>query len=72
MGFDAGGKPHALNHPVHTNQYYQLGWNSANKVSWSQPVEVASTDTIKDSDGKVWRLYVNPTTKQLCYVKETP
>lgn len=72
MGFDAGGKPHALNHPVHTNQYYQLGWNSANKVSWSQPVEVASTDTIKDSDGKVWKLYVNPTTKQLCYVKETP
>lgn len=72
MGFDADGKPRALNHPLNTNQYYQLGWNGAGKVAWSQPVEVADIDTIKDTDGKVWRLYVDPTSKQLVYIKETP
>lgn len=68
MGFDGDGKPQALNHPTNTNQYYQLGWNGANKVSYTQPVEVATPPV--DSDGKVWRLYVDPNTKQLVYCKE--
>lgn len=70
MGFDGDGKPQALNHPTNTNQYYQLGWNGADKVSFSQPVEVSTAPV--DSDGKVWRLYVDPTTKRLVVVKENP
>lgn len=70
MGFDADGKPHALNHPEHTDQYYTLGWNAAGKVSWSQPVEAASTDAIKDTDNKVWRLYLDPNTRQIRFIKE--
>lgn len=70
MGFAADGKPKTLTHPTNTNQYYQLGWNGANKVSFSQPVEVATAPL--DSNGKVWRLYVDPATKQLVIVKENP
>jgi hypothetical protein len=70
MGFDGNGVPQALNHPNNTNEYYQLGWNGSGKVSWSQPV-VVSTPPV-DSDGKAWRLYVDPTTKRLVVVKENP
>ena len=70
MGFDGNGVPQALNHPDNTNEYYQLGWNGSGKVSWSQPV-VVSTPPV-DSDGKAWRLYVDPTTKRLVVVKENP
>lgn len=68
MGFDGDGVPQALTHPVNTNQYYQLGWNGSDKLSYTQPVEVATPPV--DSDGKVWRLYVDPTTHQLVYCKE--
>lgn len=70
MGFDGDGKPQALNHPINTNEYYQLGWNGSDKISFSQPT-VAATAPV-DGDGKVWRLYVDPNTKQLVVVKENP
>lgn len=70
MGFDANGRPKALNHPSNTNQYYQLGWNGANKVGWTQPVEAASKSAIADSDNKVWRLYLDPNTRQIRFIKE--
>ena len=70
MGFDGDGKPQTLNHPINTNEYYQLGWNGANKISFSQPTVVATAPV--DGDGKVWRLYVDPNTKQLVVVKENP
>lgn len=68
MGYDADGNPKALTHPTNTNQFYQFGWNAQNKMSFSQPVEVSSAPV--DSDNKVYRLYLDPTTKQLVYVKE--
>lgn len=68
MGFDGNGKPFALNAPLHTNQYYQLGWNAENKVSFSQPQEVATPP--KDSDNYVYRVYMDPDTKQLVYTRE--
>lgn len=68
MGFDADGKPHALARPQNTNQFYMLGWNAAGKVSYTQAVEVSSAPT--DKDDKVYRLYVDPDSKQLVYVKE--
>lgn len=68
MGFNSDGVPQSLNHPTSTNQYYQLSWAGADKVKWTQPVEVATPPV--DSDGKVWRVYVDPTTRQLVIVKE--
>ena len=70
MGFNGDGKPQTLNHPTNTNEYYQLGWNGADKISFSQPTVVATAPV--DGDGKVWRLYVDPNTKQLVVVKEEP
>lgn len=68
MGFDADGKVLALNTPTHTNQYYQLGWNADNKLSYNQPVEVSTPPV--DSSNYAYRVYLDPTTKQLVYAKE--
>lgn len=68
MGFDSDGKPHALSRPQTTNQYHMLGWNAAGKLSYTQAIEVSSAPT--DSNGKVYRPYIDPTTKQWVYVKE--
>lgn len=67
MVFDENGKPRSLNHPANTNQYYQLSWAAGNKVSWLQPVEVSTPP--KDSDNKTYRLYLDPNTKQIVFVK---
>lgn len=69
MGYDASYKPQAISTPVHTNQYYQLGWNAQNKLSYSQPVEVSTPPV--GTDGKKLRVYLDPNTKQLVYVKES-
>lgn len=69
--YTAEGAPTTIKAPTsNTNQYYQVGWNGANKFGLSQPVEFASKPT--DSDGKAWRLYIDPNTKQIGYVKENP
>lgn len=68
MGFDADGSPVSLQKPTHTNQYYQLGWNASNKLSYTQPKEVTTAPT--DADGFKYRLYLDPNTKQIVYVKE--
>lgn len=68
MVFDQDSKPRSLNHPANTNQHYQLSWAAGNKISWTQPVEVATPP--KDGDNKVYRVYMDPSTKQLVYVKE--
>lgn len=61
MSFDADYKPRAISHPSNTDQYYQLGWNAGNKLSYSQPVQFASADGKK-------QLYIDPNTKQIGYV----
>ena len=62
MGFDADGKPHALAAPSNTNQFYQLGWNGANKVSWKQPTQ------FNDTNNKV-ALYMDKDTKEIGWVQ---
>lgn len=68
MGFDANGAPHTLSAPANANQFYQLGWNAENKLSYSQPRIVASAPV--DTDNKKWALYVDPTTREIVIVKE--
>ena len=68
-GYDANGTPKTLGTPTNTNQYYQLGWNAENKLSYSQPTVVATAPV--DSDNKKWALYVDPDTKALVIVKES-
>lgn len=70
MGSDADGKVKSLMPPANSSQFYLLEWAGKNKASWRQPAVAASAPT--DSDGKVWRLYVDPTTHELLVVKENP
>lgn len=70
MGYDAEYKPQAISTPVHANQYYQLGWNAQNKLSYSQPVEAVSAPI--DTDGKVLQLFLDPMTKQIVFVRKDP
>lgn len=67
MGFDADGNPLALQPPVHTNQYYNLGWNAQNKLSYGQPVEFANFPV--DDDNYAYISCFDPKTKQPGYVK---
>lgn len=71
MGFDEDDKPRALDAPENTNQYYTLSWNAAEKAGWSQPA-VATTAPSVTEDGieYVYRLYLDPSTKQIVAVKE--
>lgn len=68
MGFNDAGDPTALQAPANANQYYTLGWNGSNKVSYSQPQEV-SIASVTDSDSKVSVLALDPTTKQIVAIK---
>ena len=68
MGFDANGKPYALQAPANANQYYNLGWNGSNKVSYSQPQDT-TVAAVTDSDNKVSILVLDPNTKQVMSVK---
>lgn len=63
LGFDADGKPRSLQPPTHTNQYYQLGWNAQDKLSYSQPIQVTTTSNTV-------AVRMDKTTKQLVYVEE--
>lgn len=70
MGSDADGKVKSLMPPANSSQFYYMTWAGQNKASWKQPTVAASAPT--DGDGKVWRLYVDPTTHELIVVKENP
>lgn len=68
MGFDVDGAPHALQAPANANQYYNLGWNGSNKVSYTQPQE-ASIASVTDAQSKVSILAMDPSTKQIVAIK---
>lgn len=69
-GFDNSGHPVTLQQPTNPSQYYNLGWNGDNQLSYAQPVE--ETAPILDDNGKAWQMYLNPRTKQPYYVKVNP
>lgn len=71
MGFDNDDKPRALNTPEKTDQHYMLTWNAADEAGWTQPTVVVSPPVFtEDGVDYVYRLYLDPNTKQIVAVKE--
>lgn len=68
IGAEADGRVKSLAPPANTSQHYQLTWAGSDKASWKQPT--VATSAPRDGDNKVWRLYVDPTTRELVIVKE--
>lgn len=66
-GFDSKGNIASIQQPANPTQYYNLGWNGANQLSFAQPTE--ETAVIPDTDGYAYQMYLNPITKQPYYVK---
>lgn len=69
-GSDGNGKLTTLMPPANTSEHYYLSWAAQNKASWKKISEFASAPV--DSNGKAWRVYVDPATGELGYVKENP
>lgn len=69
LGSDANGKMISLMPPTDTTTFSILTWAGQDKAVWKKPT-IASTAPV-DSDGKVWRLYVDPSTYELVLVKES-
>lgn len=68
MGSDKEGDVGSLKPPANTNKFYYLAWAKSNKASWVTPTVKSSAPT--DSDGKKWRVYMDPATYELVVVKE--
>ena len=70
LGSDADGKLTSLMPPTDTTTFSYLAWEAQNKAKWVKPTIAANAPT--DTDGKVWRLYVDPTSYEIVIVKENP
>lgn len=68
LGSDADGKMISLMPPADTNSFSYLAWAAQNKVKWTKPTVVPTPPT--DTDGKVWRVYVDPNNGELVVCKE--
>lgn len=67
LGSDADGKMTSLMPPTDTATFSYLAWRAQDKAGWVKPTVVSTPPT--DSDGKVWRLYVDPNTYEIVIVK---
>lgn len=63
MGSDSNGDVKSLMPPANTSQFYTLTWAGQDKASWKQPKEVSTPPV--DSDGYSYRLYLDPTTREI-------
>lgn len=70
LGTDAEGKMMSLMPPTDTATHSILTWAGAGKAKWAKPIVAASVPV--DSNGKAWRLYIDPSTYALTIVKENP
>ena len=70
LGSDADGKMKSLMPPTDTTTFSYLAWAAQNKAKWTKPTVVSTAPT--DSNGKVWRVYVDPNTYELLIRKENP
>lgn len=72
MGFNAQGAPQTLFAPANADQYYILGWNGENQVSYKQ-IEEVSKESITFTEGDksyIKKVCVDPNTNELVYIKE--
>lgn len=72
MGFDANGAPQTLLPPANADQYYIVGWNGENQVSYKQIEEVSEESITFTEDGKSYikTVCVDPNTNELVYIKK--
>lgn len=68
FAFAADGTAHTLQRPANPEQYYQLGWNGSNQLSYSQVPTVAAAKP--NGNGKKLAVYLDPNTKQLVAVEQ--
>lgn len=64
--YDNQGQPVAISQPANPDQFYNLGWNGAGKLSYRQPQEAVVAPT---ENGYAYQLYLDPVTKETVYVK---
>lgn len=61
-------RPYTLATPANSDEYYMVGWNGNNKVSYSQPQET-TIGAVTGTDDKVSILVEDPNTKQIMSIK---
>lgn len=66
--FDANGVAHTIQRPGDPAQFYLLGWNGANQLSYSQVPTVTAAKP--NTNGKKLAVYLDPNTRQLVAVEE--
>ena len=72
MGFDADGAPQTLLPPANAGQFYIVGWNGENQVSYKQIEEVSEESITETIDGTSYIRYacVDPNTNELVFIRK--
>lgn len=72
MGFDADGAPQTLLPPANAGQFYIVGWNGENQVSYKQIEEVSEESITETIDGVSYVRYacVDPNTNELVFIRK--
>lgn len=72
MGFDADGAPQTLLPPANAGQFYIVGWNGENQVSYKQIEEVSEESITETIDGVSYIRYacVDPNTNELVFIRK--
>lgn len=68
IGSDSDGKLKSLRPPVDTTSFSYLAWAAQDKAKWVMPTLVSVPP--QDSDGKVYRLYLDPNNGEIVIVQE--
>ena len=68
LGSDSEGRMKSLMPPSDASTFSYLAWAAQDKAMWKKP-SIVSTAPV-DSDGKKWRLYLDPSTREIVVVKE--
>lgn len=68
LGSDDEGKMFSLMPPTDPTSFSYLAWAAQGKAKWVKPTIVSVIPT--DTDGKIWKPYIDPATGELVIVKE--
>ena len=68
LGSDSEGRMKSLMPPSDASTFSYLAWAAQDKAMWKKP-SIVSTAPV-DGDGKKWRLYLDPSTREIVVVKE--